>query len=162
MKYCSKCGNANADESVFCSSCGTPMEQAPAAPAAPQSVPAPEPASYSAPAPQQSAYTAPSYDNYSAPTAAVTETKNSATLWLILNIVATVLCCAGLFGILGIVFAAMGMGSFNKGDYEEMQKKSKLSMIMFIIGMVLGVISLIVIGILAATGAFASMMNYGY
>lgn len=146
MKYCAKCGNTNTDEAVFCASCGSPMEQAPAAPQA---------------APEAPAYTAPAYDAsaYSAPAAAVTETKNTATLWLILNIVVTVLCCGGLFSILGIIFAAIGMGSFKKGDYEDMKKKSKLSMIMFIIGLLLGLIFMVIFGILIATGALASMFG---
>ena len=144
MKFCAKCGNANTDEAVFCASCGTPMEQAPAAPQASEPVVSvPVTPTYSAPA-------------YSAPMAAAPEeVKNTSTLWLILNIVVTVLCCGGLFSILGIVFAAMGMGAYKKGDYEEMKKKSKLSMIMFIVGLVLGLISL-VIGIIAFAASAAN------
>ncbi len=160
MKYCSKCGNANSDEAVFCSGCGSPLEQAPAAPQpAPAPEPAPEPVAYTAPVSQptsqQGTYTAPAYDSsaYSAPAApAGGEVKNKATLWLILNIVSTVLCCSGIFGIIGIILAAMGMGSFKRADYEDMNKKSKIAMIMFIIGTVLGLIGEIILIVLIAAG----------
>lgn len=160
MKYCSKCGNANVDEAVFCAGCGSPMEQAPAAPqppvAAPATAPAAAPAApaeqttYSAPAP--SAYAAPSYStSYTGPDI---QTKNSSTLWLILNIAATLFCCPGaLFSIIGLIFAIIGMGSYNKGDYEDMKKKTKVSMILFIVGAVLGLIGWIVTGIIIAVTA---------
>lgn len=165
MKYCSKCGNANSDEAVFCAGCGSPLEQAPAAPQ-PAPEPTPEPAAYTAPAPQstpqQGTYTAPAYDSsaYTAPAApAGGEVKNKATLWLILNIVSTVLCCSGVFGIIGIILAAMGMGSFKRADYEDMNKKSKIAMIMFIIGTILGLIGEIIAIILIASGTIASLSD---
>lgn len=155
MKTCAKCGNANFDEAVFCSSCGTPLEQAPAAPQQPV---APMPAaiqqfnSPQQPIPPQPAFVPPVYtapaETYSAPASSYQgpdlQTKNSATLWLILNIVALILCCPGfLFSGIGIVFAALGMGSYNKGDYEGMKQKSKISMWLFIVGAVLGLLGLI-------------------
>ena len=142
MKFCSKCGNSNTDEAVFCASCGTPLDQAPAAPAAPEQPAQPEQPAYTAPT-----YTAPTYDSsaYTAQAAPVAEQKNSATLWLILNIVATVLCCPNIivwiFSIIGIVTAGLGMSAFKKGDFEEMKKKSKLSMIMFIVAIAIGIVS---------------------
>lgn len=167
MKYCSKCGNANSDEAVFCSGCGSPLQQAPAAPQpapAPAPEPAPEPTAYTAPAPQptpqQGTYTTPAYDSsaYSAPAGG--EVKNKATLWLILNIVSTVLCCSGVFGIIGIIMAAMGMGSFKRGEFEDMNKKSKIAMIMFIIGTVLGLIGEIVAIILIANGTINTLSDF--
>ncbi len=143
MKTCNKCGNSNADEAVFCASCGAPLDQAPQA------------------APEQPAYTAPAYETpaYSAPAAsAVPAEKNKATLWLILNIVLTVLCCGNIFGIIGIVFAAIGSGSYKKGDYEDMNKKVKISMIMFIVGIVLGLIGLVV-GIFSGLLSFLPLIN---
>jgi hypothetical protein len=121
MKKCNKCGAENADDSVFCAGCGASLDQ-------PVVEQAAAPASFDAPA-------------YTAPVAAASVEKNTATLWLILNIVATVLCCPGwLFTGLGIVFAAIGSGSYKKGDYVDMKKKVKLSLIFFIIGVVLGLI----------------------
>lgn len=156
MKYCSKCGNANTDEAVFCAGCGSPLEQAPTVA---QSAPAPEPVTYTAPAPQQPVYTAPAYDSsaYSAPAAPAGEVKNKATLWLILNIVITVLCCpfSFIFSVIGIIMAGMGMSSFNKGDYDDMNKKSKLSMIMFIIGLAVGLLATIIVTVLVITNAIS-------
>jgi hypothetical protein len=167
MKYCSKCGNANTDEAIFCSSCGSTIDQAPAAP---QPAPAPEPPTYTAPqpvtytVPQQPIYTAPTYDNaYTSPAAPAAEAKNSSTLWLILNIVLTVLCCpfSFIFSVIGIIFAAMGMSSFNKGDFEDMKKKSKISMIMFIVGAAIGLILMIItIVVIITSGALANYSSY--
>lgn len=160
MKYCAKCGNSNVDEAVFCSSCGSPLDQAPAAP----QPPAPDPTAYSAPATIQQTYTAPSYDTssaYTAPAATTGDVKNKATLWLILNIVVTVLCCpSALFGILGIIFAGIGTSSFKKGDYVDVGKKSKLAMIMFIIAVVLGLVGWIIVA--ASVIIPAIIANNGY
>lgn len=123
MKTCANCGRGNADGAVFCQGCGATLEQAKAAGAAAGAVQA-----------------------YSNPAAGAVQAgaaeQNKALVWLILNIAATLLCCcANLFGILGIIFAAVGMSSYKKGNYEDMRKKSKLAMIMFIIaavGLVIG------------------------
>ena len=165
MKYCSKCGSANPEDAVFCAQCGTSMAQAPQAPEAPQPAPAPE-----APAPTESVYNtnAGSYftDNaaqpqpaqsgsvYSAAPAAA-PAKNPNTLWLILNIVATLCCCLPV-GVAGIVFAALGTGSYNKGDYADSDKKANIAKILFIVGVVVGIIT-IVIGF--ATGILSAIAN---
>jgi hypothetical protein len=148
MKYCSKCGNANIDEAVFCAGCGSPLAQAPAAPQ--PSTPAPAPVAAPAapaPAPEKPAYSAPAQPSYAAPaydagyTGPDVQTKNTSTLWMILNIAATLLCCPGaLFSIIGLIFAIMGSGSFNKGNYEDMAKKTKLSTVLFIVAAVLGLL----------------------
>lgn len=142
MKKCEKCGLENSDDSIFCAGCGATLEAA----AAPQQPIQPE-----TPA---AAYA------YSAPAAPAPAEKNIATLWLILNIVLTVLCCGNLLGIIGIIFAAMGMGSFNKGNYEDMKAKTKTAKILFIVGIVLGVIGLILLIALGVVGQV--MSNYGY
>lgn len=181
MKYCSKCGSANPDDAAFCAQCGTPVEQAPAAPQAPQE-PAPS-TFYSAPAapeapreaPAPSAYNtdAGSYFTNPAPAAqstaqsgpvysAAPTQSNPNTLWLILNIVATVLCCCSLSGIasiVGIVFAAMGMSSYNRGDYEDSAKKANIAKILFIVTMALGVLLYI---IFAVSGVFSKIVNNYY
>ena len=146
MKNCGKCGISNADEAVFCSSCGAPLDQASEQPA--PAAPVYEAPAYSAPA-------APTYETPAYSTPAVPAEKNKATLWLILNIVLTVLCCGNLFGIIGIVFAAIGMGSYNKGDYEDMNKKVKISMIMFIVGIAMFVIGAIIVVATGLIGAIA-------
>jgi flagellar biosynthesis protein FliQ len=148
MKNCEKCGIANTDDAVFCSACGAPLAQASVAEEAPAPVAEPivtvEPVS------------APSYDAYTAPANTVPTEKNTATLWLILNIVLTVVCCGNILGIIGIVFSALGMGAYNKGDYNDMNQKAKIAKILFIVGIVLGVVGLIV-GI--ATGLLSAITN---
>ena len=83
---------------------------------------------------------------YANPAPAVQE-KNPSTLWLVLNIVLTVLCCGAcvptITGIIGIIMAALGGSAFNKGDIEGCKGKVKVAKIMFIIGMVFAVIGLI-------------------
>lgn len=137
MKTCSKCGYENPDESVFCAGCGSPLAQAdstvsetPAAEAAPVTADEPSPQPTPVQTIDTSAYT------MSSAASAPAET-NKATLWLILNIVATaVCCCANIFGIVGIIFAAIGMSSYKKGNYEDMNKKAMIAKIMFIIAAV--------------------------
>lgn len=155
MKNCASCGKENFDEAVFCAGCGSPLAQPPVPEAPPveeptvsapvESVTEPAAETPAAPAevpaaPQADAYT---YTEPASPAAPAE--SNKATLWLILNIVATVLCCcANIFGIIGIIFAGIGMSSYKKGDYEDMNKKSKIAMIMFIIAAVSVVIGWIV------------------
>jgi hypothetical protein len=141
MKKCNKCNYENSDESVFCAGCGSPLEQAPApveeAPAAEEATQVVESAPVTADEPAAQPVPVQTFDSsaYSAPvTSAAPAESNKATLWLILNIVATVLCCCmNVFGIVGIIFAAIGMGSYKKGNYEDMKKKSKIAMILFFI-----------------------------
>lgn len=185
MKYCSKCGSANPDDAAFCAQCGTPVEQAPQAPQAPQE---PTPATfYSAPAapaapqaaapeaPAPSAYNTDAGSYYTSPAPAAQGTAQSGpvysaaptqsnpnTLWLILNIVATVLCCcsfSGIASIIGIVFAAMGMSSFNRGDYEDSAKKANIAKILFIVAIALGVVIYIA---LIASGVVSKIVNNYY
>ena len=171
MKNCVNCGKENADEAVFCAGCGAPLEQAPVAEApaaAPEPPAAPEepaadaaPATADEPAPLQPVDASSYYTESPAPAAPAV--SNKAMLWLILNIVGTVLCClANVFTIIGIVFAAIGMSSYNKGDYEDMNKKAKIAMILFIVGMAAGALVLILsfAGLFvlpfAATGIYSS------
>ncbi len=171
MKYCSKCGSANPEDAVFCAQCGTSMAQAPQAPEAPQPAPAPEVPAPEAAAPADSVYNtnagsyftdsaAPSQpvqsgSVYSAAPTAAAPAKNPNTLWLILNIVATLCCCLPV-GVAGIVFAALGTGSYNKGDYADSDKKANIAKILFIVGVVVGIIT-IVIGF--ATGILSAIAN---
>lgn len=138
MKRCSKCGAENADESVFCAGCGASLDQYS------QQQAAPSPSPFDAPA-----YTAP----------AVPVEKNTATLWLILNICLTVLCGCNILGIIGLIFAAIGMGSYNKGDYEDMRKKTKISKILFIVGIIVGVIFWIVAFAVGLLGTLLPFLN---
>lgn len=65
--------------------------------------------------------------------------SNTSLVWMILNIVATVLCCFGfIFTGIGIGFGAAGNGSYGSGNYEAARKRSMVSMIMFIVGVLVG------------------------
>ena len=131
MKYCSKCGFSNEDNAAFCASCGENVQDSvPQAPAQ---------------APTETYYTPPVQTPvYTNQEPVSTDGKNPATLWLILNIVATVICCGNLINIVGIIFAAIGMGSFNKGEYADAESKTKTAKILFWVGLGLGVLSLII------------------
>ena len=87
---------------------------------------------------------------YAEPAPAV-QGKNPSTLWLVLNIVLTVLCCGAcvptITGIIGIIMAALGGSAFNKGDIEGCKGKVKVAKIMFIIGLIFAIIGAI-LGIL--------------
>jgi hypothetical protein len=161
MKNCTNCGKGNMDEAVFCASCGTPLPTSEVQQAAsPIVTETPAPVVTETPVPVQTV----EGSAYSAPVApAAPAESNKATLWLILNIVATVLCCcANIFGIVGIIFAGIGMSSYKKGDYEDMNKKSKLAMIMFIIAAVSVVIGWIIaiVSPLLASLPFLSSLSY--
>lgn len=126
-------------------------------PVAPQETPAqeePEQEGYGGPV-----YTAPQPEPMESMVEDTGE-KNPATLWLILNIVATVLCCCtNLPAIVGIVFAAIGMSSFKKGDVEDAKSKAKLSMILLIVGVALAIVSTIIAVAAGAIPAILSAMD---
>lgn len=180
MNKCSKCNFDNFDDAVFCAGCGSPLEKAPEPEAAPPAEAAPEvaqapepeaapaapeaPAATPEPVPAQAVEPS-AYSAYSAPAAPIAPAEsNKATLWLILNIVATVLCCcANVFSIIGIIFSAIGMSSYSKGNYEDMRKKANVGKIMFIIGaicVVVGWIVSFVFPIIFSTLPFLSILPW--
>ncbi len=79
---------------------------------------------------------------------------------LVLAIVALIVGGFNIFGILAVVFSFMTKSALEKGDLNEARSKSKLTKIMSIIGIVLGVLSLILFIILLATGVFAASTSY--
>lgn len=180
MKYCTKCGASNEDQARFCANCGQPMPEAePAAPSVDPVVEPPKAQAYvpsqevstpvqeTASSQQSSGYSGPVYTaaqpqvTGSASSAGTTEKGNNpATLWLILNIVSTVLCCCtNVVSIIGIVFAALGMSSFNKGDIADCESKTKVAKIMFFISLGFGVLSLI-IALVSGIGDLTYYFNY--
>ena len=80
-------------------------------------------------------------------------TPVNGTMYLVLSIIATVLCCLP-FGIAGIVFATKINQLNLVGDYQGAQKAAKSSMIFTIVAAASGIIAGIAYGIfIAATGA---------
>ena len=94
------------------------------------------------------------YAPYAAP--AATSPKNSSMLWLILNIVGIVLFCPGsfVFSAIGIVLAAMAGSDFKKGNIVDSRKKNGIAMILFFVGLVFGIISIIMAYVMGRNGTF--------
>jgi hypothetical protein len=115
MKYCARCGQQNDDSAVFCARCGN---------------------SLSAPAGQGSSTVVVVGNSGQQATG-----SNPGTLWLILNIVLVALsCCSNILGIIGIIFAAIAMGDFNKGMYNEAKSHANVAKWMFWISIIVGVV----------------------
>lgn len=160
MKYCTRCGAGNAGDAAFCCQCGSRLSadqtgsrpdlgSVPEIPPVPE-IPRPEsfgekagppvaqtpPAAYFPPA--QILYTQPQGDQ--APPAA---DKGNSVVWLVLNIVLTVLCCCTVLGslcaIIGIVFAGLSISRANGGDADNARRYEKLSMILFFVALGVGI-----------------------
>jgi hypothetical protein len=75
--------------------------------------------------------------------------------WLVESILVTLLCCLP-FGIVGIVFAAKVESAYNRGDYDAALQASKeagkWTQIGFWSGLVFGVIYIILVAIVGASG----------
>lgn len=167
MKYCPKCGHSNEDTVNYCSECGTALGEAQTAPAPDAPVPPVPPVfTGTAPeAPQAGSYVTDynnAYNTSASGQVPAAPVSNDATLWLILNIVLTVLCCGNIANIIGIVFAALGMGAFNRGDYTQMASNVKVSKILFFVGLGLGLLTVIGVVVAIAAGGLASFFDYGY
>lgn len=115
MKYCQRCGFQNDDSAGFCSRCGNSL----------------------AASAGNSTVVVVGGSGQQAPVG-----SNPGTLWMVLNIVLTLLCCSVL-SIIGIIFGAMAMSKFNNGVYAEAKSNANVSKILFIIGLILGVLSLV-------------------
>ena len=120
MKFCSKCGHANADGAVFCGGCGAP-----------------------AAAPAQSMQAAPAQ-------AAPPPIANKSPLWLVLNIICLVLFFPGslVFNAIGIALAAVANSRYKAGDYGGSLSRTGNAKVMFILGLVFGVLGFAAFGVL--------------
>jgi hypothetical protein len=130
MINCSKCGRSVEDAASFCPYCGAQLAQGPQPPEPP-----------GPPAAQSRYGEAPIFRAEPAPPPS--RGGNDAQLWMILNIVAAVLCCL-IPAVIGIVFGAVGMNSYNHGDYADADKKASVSKIMFIVSVCLGAVALVI------------------
>jgi hypothetical protein len=120
MLYCPRCGAQNADSAIYCSRCGSPLAK--------------------------------SYQQASNPTVVVVGNNpqqapvgsNPGTVWLWLNIIATVLaCCSNIPGIIGIIFGGIAVSKFNNGFYAEAKSNANVSKWLFIISLILGILGFV-------------------
>jgi len=152
MKYCTKCGTPNDDNVPKCSNCSEIFEVEGTIPPPPP-VNSPEIA-YTVPQPPPPLSQNP-----------IAGEKNPVTLWLILNIILTALCClTNIAGIIGIIFSAIGMGSFNNANMADAQAKAKIAKIMFFVGLGLGVLGIIiyVVVVVGIMGTAYNVSDFGF
>lgn len=139
MKYCPQCGQPNPDDAAFCGSCGNRLAPAQARQSAYQQ-PAPPPTAYAPASPAQPQY-AYQQNAYATPA----QPKDGSMMWLILNIASVLLFCPGsfLFSAIGIVLSAMARGDAKKGDWAAYKKKNTMSMVLFLVGILFGILGII-------------------
>jgi hypothetical protein len=77
----------------------------------------------------------------------------NTTLPLVLAIVSFFVCGGGIFSIIGLIFAIQAGNMKKVGDMEGARKKAKTSMILTIVGIVLGVLCIGTYGILMAVNS---------
>ncbi len=70
------------------------------------------------------------------------EKPTDTTLWLIMNIVMTLLCCMPA-GIVGIVLSAMALSKESSHDYKGATEMNKYARLTFFIGLGVGLFVLI-------------------
>lgn len=153
---CDNCGQENTEESKFCNNCGNTLNSQPVIVQEPQTVNQPEasPETTSAASPEMST---------SQTSVMKQEIRPSATPMIVFSIINIVCCGSFILGVIALVFALM---SNSETNIQEVQRKLRISMILNIIGIVLGVI-LMIIGIIFfvvvfiyGNGEFAGY-NYG-
>lgn len=79
------------------------------------------------------------------------------------------LFCGGIFGLIALILSAMGSNSYRNGNFEDYEQKHKISKILLIVGLVMGIIvyafiAILLIAIFAEGDGFSSLddHNYGY
>lgn len=78
--------------------------------------------------------------------------------WLVESILVTIFCCQ-ILGIISIIYAAGVESKFYKGDIAGAESASNTAKTLVLVSVGLGLVSVVVLGILFATGMFASIMN---
>lgn len=149
--YCTKCGQMFEDNASFCPFCGERVipEGAPNA-ASFDSVSAASPFDGANPydAPQPGVQSA----GYSQAQGGLTKP------YLIPNILGTILCCSPIF-ITGLVFSILANNKARVGDVRDANSKAQIAMILFWVGVGLGILQTILLGIFMALGAAGSLQE---
>ena len=150
MKKCEGCGRETMDYVKFCEFCGRKF---------------PEPEQENA-AEQSFQGHAGSYESVQLPEINVpnqsqqnvttgTPPSNSGMVWLILSSVLAFLGCfcygLGILQTPSIIFGAISVSKYNKGEYDDAQKASKRAMILFFIMLAVSILLIVVIVISFST-----------
>lgn len=118
MSFCPKCGYQNADNAIYCGRCGSAQSGHGGMPSSSPTVVVVGNQTQQAPV------------------------SNPGTIWLWLNIILTLFCCS-ILSIIGIIFSAMSISKYNNGLYNESRSNASTAKVMFIIGLILGVLTFI-------------------
>ena len=85
--------------------------------------------------------------------------KNNFGLMLGLSI-AEMLCCFQITGIIGIVLSILANTAYKNGDYEDYASKAKITKIVLIVGLVLGLLANILVFVLYGSAIMAELSYY--
>ena len=77
------------------------------------------------------------------------------------------LFCGGIFGLIALILSAMGSNSYRNGNFEDYEQKHKISKILLIVGLVIGIIAyaffaILLIAIFAERDGYSSLDDYNY
>lgn len=78
--------------------------------------------------------------------------------WLVESILVTIFCCQ-ILGIISIIYAAGVESKFYRGDIAGAESSSSTAKTLVLVSVGLGLVSIVAIGILFATGMLANFMN---
>lgn len=167
---CKNCGAELCENAVFCGNCGMKTEPE-VQPAVEEPVSAAEEKNE---APENPVFTQEINNNCQEsgsyqppvfvpeandPNAQVPMERPNTVLWIILSAAQTFLCC-GITGIIGLIFSILGHVAADKGDFADAASKVRVAKILFWVGFVIGLLSLIAlifIALVFGIGLFAAV-----
>ena len=133
--YCHKCGTQNLDAANFCKNCGEVLFKSNVAP---DERPNPDQAVSPVAELNSSANASDAYNASDASAFAPYNVAPSATIYapyvnthLAGNIVATILCCNPVVGVVGIVFSVLSRNALQKGDFANAKSFSIAALVAF-------------------------------
>ena len=162
MKKCEGCGRETMDHAKFCEFCGRKFPEQEHDNGAEQSS-----GGYSG---HYESVPLPEINTAHQSVNAGTPPPNSGMVWLILSSVIAFLGCfcygLGLLLTPSIIFGAISVSKYNKGEYDDAQKASKRAMILFFIMLAISILLIVVIVIsfstLMGTEGFGEIVDEFY